>query len=156
MPTQLSPHFSLEELTATQQRMDNTPTPEIVAKLTTLANELLEPVRALTGALHCNSGYRSPEVNAAVNGAKNSQHVLGEAADLIPLGISKKEMAHRIIMSDIQYDQLIVEYVAFDDNGNEGPGGWIHVSIAPPERPARRQALIINKSTNGHYLPYKG
>ena len=31
-----------------------------------------------------NSGYRSPEHNAAVGGVPNSQHVLGTAADIRP------------------------------------------------------------------------
>ena len=39
-----------------------------------------------------NSGYRCPKHNAAEGGAKNSQHVLGNAADVVVEGLSVLEM----------------------------------------------------------------
>ncbi len=48
----------------------------ILAKhLQVLRDELGEPI-------HINSGYRSANYNRKINGAKNSQHVLGKAADI--------------------------------------------------------------------------
>lgn len=45
---------------------------------------LLEKIReAAGGAVTINSGYRSPEHNAAVGGVSNSQHVKGTAADIV-------------------------------------------------------------------------
>ena len=46
---------------------------------------LLEDIREATGgkAVTINSGYRSPEHNAAVGGVSNSQHVKGTAADIV-------------------------------------------------------------------------
>ena len=43
------------------------------------------------------SGYRCPEHNARVGGVPDSQHVHGKAADLIPRGITAREL-HRLIM----------------------------------------------------------
>ena len=46
---------------------------------------LLENIREAAGgkAVIINSGYRSPEHNAAVGGVSNSQHVKGTAADIV-------------------------------------------------------------------------
>src|SRR4051812_43333908 len=110
----LSPHFSLEELTATQHRgIDNTPSPEAVENLKLLANETLELVRMLLGPVHINSGYRSPELNAAVGGQPNSQHCEGRAADFILTRFSLQEAPRRIREQHLIYDQLIYEF-----------GGW--------------------------------
>lgn len=47
--------------------------------------KLLENIREAAGgkAVTINSGYRSPEHNAAVGGVSNSQHVKGTAADIV-------------------------------------------------------------------------
>ena len=39
-----------------------------------------------------NSGYRSPEHNAAVGGVKNSYHTLGLAADIRPLNENRSDL----------------------------------------------------------------
>jgi len=83
----LSDHFTLEELTASQTasrfNIDNTPSEEIVAELTRLA-AFLEGVRALLGApITISSGYRSLELNARIGGASKSQHCEGQAADIL-------------------------------------------------------------------------
>ena len=67
----LSEHFSLNELTnsatAAAQGLPNTPDVEALANLSRLATTILEPVRALLGVpCRVTSGYRSPEVNAAI------------------------------------------------------------------------------------------
>jgi uncharacterized protein YcbK (DUF882 family) len=47
--------------------------------------EVLEAIRALTGRpMRVVSGYRSPLTNAAIGGARNSQHLHGRAADIPP------------------------------------------------------------------------
>ena len=48
----------------------------------------LEPIRALWGApVLCVSGYRSPQRNARIGGATQSQYMFGRAADIVPVGI---------------------------------------------------------------------
>jgi uncharacterized protein YcbK (DUF882 family) len=46
--------------------------------------------------ININSGYRSPEHNAKVGGAENSQHLLGKAADVVIDGVSPDEVADAI------------------------------------------------------------
>lgn len=137
----ISPHFSLEELTATQQRgLDNTPAGDVVDNLCRLAL-LLEDVRTLLGPIHINSGYRSVEVNAAVGGQPTSQHCQGLAADFIVPRFTLPESARRILASRIIFDQLIFEF-----------GAWLHISTAPVGRLARGEKLMVGKWTAGKYL----
>lgn len=135
----LTDHFTLEELTHSQTAarlgLDNDPPPDVVDALTRTAHGL-EMVRVLLQApILVSSGYRSPLVNRAVGGAANSQHILGEAADLTAPGFGPPEMIVRAIMIStrpIPYDQLIVEY-----------GRWVHISFS---REPRHQALVIDHS----------
>lgn len=129
----LSPHFTLAELTVTQQRQfDNTPSEVAVANLKRLAETILEPARALIGKpLIITSGYRSPEVNAAVGGVSSSQHMSGQAADFIVQGMTPRDVCMLLKDSDIPYHQLIFE--------NFG-GGWTHISWSDAPR---RQAFVL-------------
>ena len=140
--TALSPHFTLEELIATQHRgIDNTPPQEARDNLVRLCG-LLEEVRYLVGPMHINSGYRSPELNVAVGGQPTSQHCEGLAADFIAARYSLPEIVRRIQERHLIYDQLIFEL-----------GSWIHISCAPVGRLARVEALMVGKFTNGKYEP---
>lgn len=72
----LSPHFAAEEFQC-PHCLAAIVSPELV--------RVLEKVRVhLHGHLRIVSGYRCPRHNAAVGGAKNSQHMYGRAADLPP------------------------------------------------------------------------
>jgi zinc D-Ala-D-Ala carboxypeptidase len=97
--TQLSPHFTLEELVhndiALRYQIDNAPhSPAIIPALTSLALNILEPIRAHSGmAFSPTSGYRCPELNRLVHGASNSQHMDGQAADIVLPAMSRLELA---------------------------------------------------------------
>lgn len=121
--TPLSPHFSLEEMMASQVAarcgIDNTPTPDIVTALTETAR-LLEEVRQLLGSmpLLVSSGYRCPALNEKAGGAVHSAHMRGEAADFIcPSYGSPFEVCQAIADTDIEFDQLILEF-----------GQWTHIA----------------------------
>jgi len=135
--TQLSQHFSLEELTASdlaiRRGLDNSPSAEIVENLKLLC-VYLERVRELLGVpMIVHSGYRSPKVNAAVGGSDKSAHMQGFACDFTaPDFGTPREVARMIVESDISYDQLIFEGV-----GN--PGAWVHFGIADDNM--RKQVL---------------
>lgn len=119
----LSPHFRLAELCRTSVRLPNEPTDDIVANLTELCAHVLEPLReAVVAPIWVHSGYRSPAVNTAVHGAKNSQHVQGRAADITVHGMSNFALA-RTIADHLPFDQLILEFV-----DTTGLNGWVHVS----------------------------
>lgn len=85
--TWLSPHFRLIEFTrsgvATDKGIDNTPGKEEVDALRALCENILEPLRHRFGAIYISSGYRCRRLNNAVGGVMNSQHMRGEAADIL-------------------------------------------------------------------------
>ena len=57
--------------------------PEVLDNIQDLAENLELLRRFFNKPITINSGYRSPEHNKAVGGAKNSQHKLGQAADIV-------------------------------------------------------------------------
>ena len=78
---QLSPHFRLGEF-ASKDGSDKVLVDDDLV-------DLLEKIReAAGGAVTINSGYRSPEHNAAVGGVSSSQHLYGRAADIVVEGAS--------------------------------------------------------------------
>jgi zinc D-Ala-D-Ala carboxypeptidase len=88
---------------------------------------VLQPVRDHFGkSVTVNSGYRSPESNAAVNGSKSSDHCKGMAADIEIVGIANADLA-QWIMDNLDYTQLILEFYT------QGipDSGWVHVSYNP-------------------------
>ena len=134
----LSPHFTLEELTFTEHReFDNTPNDQELANLVRLA-EFLEQIKTLLDGkpIMINSAFRSEEVNRAVGSKDTSQHRRGCAADFRVPSMTPNEVVQAIKASDLNYDQLIREFDA-----------WTHVSIPNVETSdPRKMALIIEKS----------
>jgi len=128
----LSPNFTLKELTrsdtATRLGLDNTPNEEALENLKLLCEKVLQPVRDHFGkSVTVNSGYRSPERNAAVGGSKTSDHCKGQACDLEIDGIPNPELA-QWIMDNLEYTQLILEFYV---PGGDPNAGWVHVSYDP-------------------------
>ena len=139
----LSPHFTLEELTHTDHRdLDNTPNEQETENLKRLA-EFLEEVKTVLGGkpVMVNSAFRSKAVNDAVGSKDTSQHRVGCASDLRIPGMTPDEVVKAIIASGIGYDQVIREF-----------DRWTHVSIPnTPGAAPRRQALIIDKQGTRPY-----
>ena len=142
----LTPHFTLEELTASESAdrngWDNSPNDVELANLTRLA-DFLEQVKVVLGgkAIMVNSAFRSKIVNDAVGSKDSSQHRVGCAADIRVPSMTPDEVVKAIIASGIAYDQVIREF-----------DRWTHISI--PNTPAgipRKQALIIDKSGTRPY-----
>lgn len=139
----LTNNFTLHELTksetALRQGLDNTPSEEIVTNLKTLAEKVLQPVRNhFAKGVKVNSGYRAPEVNAAVGGSRTSDHTKGMAADIEIPGLPNAELA-QWIEANLDYTQLILEFYT--------PGipdsGWVHVSYDPSN--LKKQSLTAVK-----------
>ena len=87
MEMNLSKNYSLNEMcrsnTARVKGLPNVPNAEQVKNLQQLCENVLQPLRDHLGKpVVINSGFRSQAVNMAVGGAKNSQHMKGEAADI--------------------------------------------------------------------------
>ena len=132
----LSPHFTLDELTITDHReLENTPNETELANLKRLA-EFLETVKTVLGGkpIMVNSAFRSKAVNDAVGSKDTSQHRIGCAADIRVPGLTPDEVVKAIIASGIGYDQIIREF-----------DRWTHISIPNAGTP-RKQALIIDKA----------
>ena len=127
----LSANFTLKELTksdtATRLGLDNTPNDEALENLKLLCEKVLQPVRDHFGkSVTVNSGYRSPESNAAVGGSKTSDHCKGQAADIEIDGLPNPELA-QWIMDNLDYTQLILEFYT----QGQPNSGWVHVSFDP-------------------------
>ena len=128
----LSANFTLREFTrsqtASRRGIDNVPPPETLRAIRHLVETVLQPARtAFAQSMNINSGYRSPELNAAIGGSSTSQHVWTAnyaAADIEIFGSDNLELAYWI-RDNCDFDQLISEcYVP-----SEGPNsGWVHVS----------------------------
>ena len=135
-----SPNFSMDELThsdtAARHGIDNTPNDNELDNLLITAMEM-ENVRKLLGNnfIHISSGFRCVELNTLIGSKKTSSHVRGLACDFTARGYGNpNDIVSAIVNSDINYDQLILEY-----------DSWVHISFCEDEEAPRRQALIINK-----------
>jgi hypothetical protein len=134
----LTPHFTLEELTHTDHReFDNTPNEAELENIKRLAAFLEEVKSALGGRpVMVNSAFRSKQVNDAVGSKDNSQHRIGCAVDIRVPQLTPDEVVKTIIASGLPYDQVIREF-----------DRWTHVSIPnTPDAKPRKQALIIDKT----------
>jgi hypothetical protein len=145
---QLTPHFTLAELTHTDHReFDNTPNDLELANLVRLA-DFLGQVKAVLGGkpIMINSAFRCKQVNDAVGSKDTSQHRIGCAADIRVPGMTPDQVVKAIIASGIAYDQVIREFAT------PTGGGWTHISIPNTVATApRKQALIIDKAGTRAY-----
>ena len=120
----LSAHFMLGEFLNLKKYPDNKPSMQVVANLTYGCLMLLEPAREAIGCpVIINSGFRCEAVNRKVGGVPNSQHRLGQAADIRP--------------KDPQQFQRLVDFLRsckYTDQLLTGPG-WLHISWNPFAKP---------------------
>lgn len=125
-------HFTLAELchsdTADRKHINNTPTNgNTIAALSNLMTQVLEPARQQLGVpVIVSSGYRCERLNKAVGGVANSQHLKGQAADLVCTRREDKERLFEILAA-MDIDQLLWET---NKNGTQ----WIHVSYVSPDK----------------------
>ncbi len=129
----LTAHFSLREMcasgTAIRLGIKNEPSEEVIHRLQQLCEHVLEPLRQRFGVIRITNGYRCDRLNKAVGGVKNSQHRLGEAADIHVSNIEVGRKMFRYIKENLEFDQLLFERI--QENG----ACWLHVSFrAEPER----------------------
>jgi zinc D-Ala-D-Ala carboxypeptidase len=137
----LSRYYTLARLThsdtARERGIDNTPPAGLIPNLRLLARGL-DRIRLLHGhPLEISSGYRSPDLNAAVGGARNSQHSQGLAADFSCPGFGPPLAVARALRdSRIAFDTVIYEFEE-----------WIHVSFTVTPR---RRVLTIYDAEEGY------
>lgn len=130
-------YFTISELTKSSTakafNIDNTPTPEAVDNMELLIDNLLDPIREAWGKpIYVNSGYRCEELNKIVNGAKKSQHLKGQAADITTNSTEGNIKLFDLIRTGgFVFDQLI----------DEAKYTWVHVSYNHQKN--RRQILHL-------------
>ena len=130
--------FSIEELTksttAQQKGIKNIPSKEQEQNLIALIENVLDPLREAYGRpIVVTSGFRCKELNKAVGGANNSQHMIGQAADIRTVEDTKAENKKLFDLAQklkLPFDQLIDEHNL----------DWVHISYSNRNR---RQVLTI-------------
>jgi zinc D-Ala-D-Ala carboxypeptidase len=135
--TQLSTHFSLDEMTATRSGLPNVASPAIIARLEHTADGMERVKTALRDMpVIVHSGFRCLTVNSAVGGSKTSDHMLGDACDFVcPEFGTPLQVAEAILAAGIKFDQLILEY------------GWVHISFGG----RIRQQTLTKRSSEAPY-----
>ena len=120
----VTPHFRLSEFinsqTAQRKGIDNSVPLQYVDNIKRLCTEVLEPLRQHFGQpIVINSGYRCPALNRAVGGARNSYHLQGRAADIIPAKGNRRQILNEwySFLKTLHPKELIHE------------GTWLHVAI---------------------------
>lgn len=147
-------NFTLAEMvhSGTAERLGISNNPDAMTRVRlTETIRLLECIRAEweeycnqhslgTPAIRVSSGYRSPELNKAVGGVKNSAHVEGYAADLQPVNGNQDEF-EKFFVTDFShmgyaYDQIIIE--------KSKNTRWVHVGYKRADGKQRRQCFTLN------------
>lgn len=135
----ISMNFATEEFfyssVARNECINNYPAKDeeekIMQNVTSLVSNVLQPLRdKMNIPIHVNSGYRCKELNDILNGADNSQHLYGLAADITCVELRR---CFETLCQDIEFDQLIY-YVK---------RGFIHVSYVSIR--ANRKQIIIKR-----------
>lgn len=131
----------MEELyasaTATAKGINNKPSVQQMINLVYLCAYVLEPLRVAMGEpIKIGSGFRCQQLNKAVGGVYNSQHMKGQAADLCIDGdIQKGRKWFNYIKNHLPFDQLIWEH-------NSKGTYWVHVSFVYPDFGKNRHKVI--------------
>jgi hypothetical protein len=148
--TLLSPHFSLEEFTASdtalRRGIDNSLPPELMvnARSTAMMFERIRAhliyVRGRPIPIILTSGYRCPELNRAIGSSDTSDHRKAMAGDArAPEFGTPYEVCQVLapVVSLLNIGQLILEY-----------GSWFHVSTRIPDKSVNRIITIDKRGTH--------
>lgn len=140
--TQLSPHFSLAELTVTSTGIPNIPTGVYLQNLIYTAQQM-EKVRAILGTpIKVNSGYRCDAVNRAVGGVTTSAHSFGFAVDFVsPEFGDPYTICAKLIQAGMQFDQLIMER-----------NRWVHIGFGLKSGISHRQQVLTLPPKGNKYM----
>ena len=137
----LSQHFTLGEMCKTSVKTADGNIPshvhiENLKRLTKWLEQLRQ--RCNNTPIIINSGYRSPQVNKAVGGASNSNHLTGCAVDIRCYAI-EQALRYAVILLDIsdeskeEFDELLIE--------KSSKSVWVHFAVRPTGN--RRRVMFL-------------
>lgn len=134
----------IESSTAKKMGLDNTPSFGIVANLEELVENFLDPLREAYGKpIKVTSGYRCQALNKAVGGSSTSVHLIGYAADLVPVRDSfeafRDFVVEWVIKNRTKFDQLIIE------QEKKTASLWLHVGLRGNSGQQRGQIKVMTK-----------
>ncbi len=142
----ISEHIAYSEAiaSATGERLGikNVPTEAVLKNMRITAENIFEPLRKhFAQPIRVISFFRCPELNKAVGGATNSQHMTGEAMDLRGTGDVTNAQIFDYIKNNLPFDQLIWEF------GNDNDPSWVHVSFSRKPRKNVLKAVKLKGKT---------
>lgn len=121
-------YFTFQELersdTAARLAIDNAMPEQAKKNAAALVDNVLDPLRRAWGKpIYVNSGYRCPELNKAVGGAKGSHHLSGHAADVTAGNpVDNRRLYQLAIDLGLPCYEIIGKRYNF---------GWLHLSHVP-------------------------
>jgi len=148
----ISAHISYKEAvysrTATRLDINNDPDDMEVYRMSLIAEEVFEPLRAWVGGpIKINSFFRSPELNKAIGGSTKSQHCHGQAIDLDDTyGRATNAEMYDFIKEHLDFDQMIWEF-GDDDNPD-----WVHVSYVSSDKNRNRCLKAYKENGKTKYM----
>ena len=138
----LSENFTFEEFErseiAEKYNIDNKITKDLIRNnIKELVFNVLQPLRdKINKPITISSGYRCLQVNKQAGGVPTSQHVMGQAADIMINGMTSYEIASMIIEMGLPFDQI-----GLYDN-------FVHVSVSSRQR----NMIFYSKNYSGKRL----
>ena len=119
-------YFSIKELSysriAAEKGINNTPIGDVKRSLELLIDKCLDPIREKYGKpITVSSGYTNYLVNQLVGGKATSQHLKGEASDIVGSSDKETRRIFEIAKELGNYDQLLFER-------NKKGSVWVHIS----------------------------
>ncbi len=146
----MTPHFSLEEFTASDTaarlNIDNR-IPDELRENALKTLQMMERIRFhIDAPITITSGYRCSALNQAIGSKPTSDHTLAFAVDFkAPKSGTPYEIAKDLagVIDVLGIGQLILEF-----------GTWVHVSLARPEKTINRIITIDKTGTRaGIWIP---
>ena len=130
-------NFTMSELLhsdiAEKYNISNIPDKKSLDNMLLLIVNCLQPIREYIGKpMIITSGYRSARLNGhpLINGANNSEHLTGCAADFTVKGLTPKQVIELVKASGVPFRQLINEHNI-----------WTHISYKKGDN--KKQVLFI-------------
>ena len=139
--------------TAENLGISNDMTKEHLINAVYLAIKVFQPIRDhFKKPIRVHSLYRGHEVNTAINGAKGSQHLKGEAID-IDVDMYDYDFNNydvfKWVINNLDFDQIIYEF------GDGVQNNWTHISYTRHRTNRKRITMAHKVSGKTHYTHFE-